>query len=114
MRAGTRRRMKAEFYMDKLKQEWDRKPYAVLHELSNVCAASAPSEKKRIQQAKRGWDTPLAQCRLEILPAAHDEEGILQAEVCHHVSSSQSTLKLQVKRNRLELSSAANRPVISP
>ena len=83
MCAGTRERVKADFYKTRINQEWERKPYDVLSELSNVCAASIPSEKKIIQQAKREWKTPVAQCSLEIHPAAHNEEGTLQVEVCH-------------------------------
>ena len=67
--------------MDRTREDWKKKPRLVLMELSRACSATAPGEKKRLQQAERSWKTPIAQCSLEILPAASDEEGTLQVKV---------------------------------
>ena len=83
MSAGTRRRVEADNHMYGVNKEWKCKSVAVLSELSDVCGARIPGEKKRIQAARRPWKTPKAQCSLEILPAAIEGEGILRVEVRH-------------------------------
>ena len=66
--------------MDSVKEEWRSKPSAVVRELADVCRASNPSEQKRIRQKKHVFHMPVAQCHLDILPAASDGEGTLQVE----------------------------------
>ena len=81
--AGTKQRLKSDYNLARIQAEWDRKRERALTELSDACEAYVPSDKKKIEKVNRGtWKSPIAQCRLDILPAARDGEGILQIEVC--------------------------------
>lgn len=72
--------------------EWKAKPTAILSELSRACCASVPGEKKRIQDRGSPWRSPVAQCKLAILPGASKDEGTLQVEVCLKLIFSNWTL----------------------